>query len=200
MGNCETITAKELIELIVSMKPKAMVVNDEDMYPTPKGEIETDDDGLCTLVVHPDFGSSLDMGNFLIDVGSVHISVERGEDGPEGEYEFDGKKIVYEDGQSVDDVIAAIKENVKFPEYDETQYTDTDFDPDDVEASVEVEDDDVFAKDEEGNVYRYSDEDEVPEDQEIIESDEAVHILVTAWSENGGEVSDEFTESWGPWS
>ncbi len=196
----DTITAKELIELIISTKPKAMVVNDEDMYPTPKGKIEADEDGLCTLVVLPDFGSSLDMGSFLIDVGGVHISVGRGEDGPEGEYEFDGKKIVYEDGQSVDDVIAAIKENVKFPEYDETQYTDTDFDPDDVEESVEVEDDDVFAKDEEDNVYRYSDEDEVPEDQEVIESDEAVHMLVTAWSENGGEVSDEFTESWGPWS
>ena len=199
--NGNTITAKELIELIASAKPVAEVVNDEDLYPTPKGEIETDEDGLCTLVVRPDFGSSLYMGDLTFAVGGVRVSVERNEDGlPKGEYEFDGKTIVYEEGQSVDDVIAAIKANVTFPEYDETKYTGTDFEPDDVEESVEVEDDAVFAKDEEDNVYRYSDEDEVPEGQEVIDADEAIHMLVTAWSDNGGEVSDEFTSSWGPWS
>ena len=40
----------------------------------------------------------------------------------------------------------------------------------------------------------------MPEDQEVIEPDEAIHMLVTAWSDNGGEVSDEFTSSFGPWS
>ena len=65
---------------------------------------------------------------------------------------------------------------------------------------ISSEDDAVFAKDEDDNVYRYSDEDEVPEDQEVIEADEAIHMLVTAWSDNDGEVSDEFTSSLDPWS
>ena len=65
---------------------------------------------------------------------------------------------------------------------------------------ISSEDDAVFAKDEDDIVYRYSDEDEVPEDQEVIEADEAIHMLVTAWSDNDGEVSDEFTSSLDPWS
>jgi len=72
-----TITAKELIDLIVSTKPTAEVENDENLYPTPQGEIEIDEEGICSLVVHPDLGSSLDMGNFYFEVGGVYVTVGR---------------------------------------------------------------------------------------------------------------------------
>jgi len=50
------------------------------------------------------------------------------------------------------------------------------------------------------NIYCYSDEADVPEDQNVIEASEAVHKLVEAWSEDGGEADGDFIESFGPWS
>jgi len=198
--NEKKITARELIDLIVSTKPTAEVENDEDLYAKPQGEIEVDDEGQCSLVVHPDLGSSLDMGNFHFEVGGIDITVGRDVDGPDDDYEFDGKEIEYGDGLTEEDVIAAIKENVKFPEYDETQYSDYSFDPDDVESSISVDDGDVYAEDDDGNIYCYSDEADVPEDKNVIEASEAVHKLVEAWSEDGGEADGDFIESFGPWS
>lgn len=195
-----SIAASELIALIKAAKPTAEVENDEDLYVQPRGEIEVDDEGLCSLAVHPDLGSSLDMGNFRVEIGGVFITVTRELDGPGDDYEFDGVEIAYGDGVSKEDVINAIEENVNFPPYDETQYNDTDFDPDDVENSITVDEGDIYAKDEDGNVYRYSDESEVPDDQTVIEAHEAIHILVEAWSEDGGDVDEDFVESFGPWS
>lgn len=199
-GDAGKISASELIKLIVSTKPVAEIEDDEDLYVKPQGEIEVDDDGLCTLVVHPDLGSSLDMGNFRIEVGGVDVTVSRGVDGPEDDYEFDGAEIVYGEGESLADVIAAIEENAEFPSYDETQYGGTDFDPDDVEASITVEDGEVYAEDEDGNVYRYSSKEEVPDGRTVIEASAAIHKLVEEWSENGGEADGMFIESFGPWS
>jgi len=196
----KAIKAKDLIDLIVSTKPKAEVENDEALYVKPQGEIEVDDDGLCSLVVHTNLGESLDMGNFLVEVGGVDITVSRGVDGPDDDYEFDGAEIVYDDGLTRDDIIAAIKANVEFPPYDAMQYNETDFDPDDVEESVPVDDGDVFAVDEDGSVYCYSDEDDVPDDQEVIPSCEAIHRLVEEWSDDGGDVDGNPIESFGPWS
>ena len=195
-----TITARELIDLIISTKPEAEIENDEAMYARPHGEIEVDDEGLCTLVVHPDYGDSLDLGNYRFEVGGVDVVVSCDVDGHKDDFEFDGKTIVYEDGLTEEDVIKAIDENVQFEEPEETRYCETDFAPDDVEESISVEDDDTYAVDDEGNIYCYSDESEVPNDQTVLEASEAVHKLVEAWSENGGEVSDQFIESWGPWS
>jgi len=196
----KTITAKALIKEIAEAKPMAKVEGDEDLYARPKGEIDVGDDGLCSLVVHQDLGSSLDMGFFQIDVGGVCITVSRNVDGPGDDYEFEGTEIKYERGVGKEDVVRAIKENVKFPKYDAMQYSDTDFDPDDVEDSIEVEDGDVFAEDDEGNIYCYTDESEVPEDQTVIESGDAIHRLVEEWAENDGEADGELVESFGPWS
>ena len=195
----KTITAKALINEIIEAKPTAKVEGDEDLYVKPKGEIEVGDDGICSLVVHQDLGSSLDMGFFQIDVGGVCITVSRNVDGPGDDYEFEGTEIEYERGVSKEDVVRAIKENVKFPKYDAMQYSDTDFDPDDVEDSIEVEDGDVFAEDDEGNVYCYTDESEVPEDQAVMAVSDAVHRLVEEWAENDGEADGELVESFGPW-
>ena len=98
-----------------------------------------------------------------------------------------------------EDVGRAIKENVKFPKYDAMQYSTTDFDPDDVEDSVEVEDGDVFAEDDEGNIYCYTDESEVPGGQTVMTASDAVHRLVEEWAENDGEADGELVESFGPW-
>lgn len=194
------IRARELIDLIKATKPTAEVENDENLYVKPKAEIEVDEDGLCSLAVHTDLGSSLDMGNFRIEVGGVDITVSRDLDGPKDDYEFDGPGIVYDDETTEDDVIAAIKENVGFPPYDEMQYNDTDFDPDDVEESVSVEDGDVFAQDEDGNVYCYSDKEDVPDGQTVVDASDAIHLLVDEWSENGGGDDGMIVESFGPWS
>lgn len=195
------VMAKDLIDFIVSRKPKAEVENDEALYVKPRGEIEVDDDdGLCSLVVRMDLGESLDMGNFLVEIGGVEITVSRSLDGPEDDYEFDGAEIVYDDGLTKDDIVAAIKANVEFPPYDAMQYNDTDFDLDDVEESVSVDDCDFFAVDEDGSVYCYSDEDDVPDDQDVIPSSEAIHRLVEEWSDNGGDVDGTPIDSFGPWS
>ena len=190
----QKIAAGDLIALIKSTKPTAEIENDEDIYVQPMGEIEVDDDGLCSLVVHPDLGNSLDMGNFRIEIGGVDITVTRELDGPGDDYEFDGVEIEYGDDVSEDDVIKAIEENVNFPPYDELQYNITDFAPGDVDDSITVDEGDVYAKDADGNVYQYSDESEGPEDQTVIEAGEAVHMLVEAWSEDGGDV-DAITAS-----
>ena len=195
-----SIAASELIALIKAAKPTAEVENDEDLYVQPRGEIEVDDEGLCSLVVHPDLGSSLGMGNFRVEIGGVVITVTRELDGPGDDYEFDGVEIAYGDDVSKEDVINTIEENVNFPPYDEMQYNDTDFDPDDVESSITVDEGDVFAKDDDGNVYCYSSESDVQDGLTVIAASEAIRTLVEEWSENGGDVDEDFVESFGPWS
>lgn len=198
--NDNSISAKVLIDLLMAEKPRAEVENDEGLYAKPCGEVEADEDGLCSLVVHPVIGESLDMGNFRIEVGGVVITVGREVEGPDGEYEFSGKEIVYGDGMTEADVVAAIGENVRFPEYDSTEYTDVDFDADDVEDSVCVDGKFIYAEDDDGNIYRYDDADELPEDQTVVEECEAIHKLVEAWADNGGEADGEMMENFGPWS
>lgn len=196
----KTINASELIKMLVEKKPTAEVENDEDCYVRPKAEIEVDDEGLCSLSVGQAIPSDPDMGNFLIEIGGVTITVGRGVDGPEDDYEFEGAEIDY-DGVTKEDVIAVIKGNVKFPEMREFEfrYNDTEFDPDDVEESIET-DYEVFAEDDEGNIYAFESEDEVGDEMEVIESEDAIHKLVEAWSEDGGDISDDLQESGGPWS
>lgn len=195
----KTVNAKELVDLIVSNKFEAEVENDEDLYVKPTAEIEVDEEGLCSLTVGTEVGSSLDMGNFRIEAGDVSITVGRDIDGPKDDYEFEGATIVYSDGVTQEDVIKAIKENVEFSDYDPDQYSDTDFDPDDVAAAIEVDEYAVFAEDDEGNIYCYDDEDEVPEDFSVIDADDAVARLVENWVDDGGEVDGFMTESCGPW-
>lgn len=196
----KSINAKDLIDLIVSTKPTAEIENDEDMYVKPLGEIEVGDNGRCSLAVHTDLGSSLDMGDFLVEVGGVAITVSRELDGPGDDYEFDGVEIVYQDGVTEEDVVKAIEENVEFPSYDSVPYDDVDFDPEVVEDSVSVRDGDVFATDEDGNVYCYPDKGSVPGGQTVVEAKEAVHRLVEEWSENDGDTDGMMIESFGPWS
>jgi hypothetical protein len=195
----KTVIAKNLIDFIVSNKIEASVEDDEDLYVKPTAEIEVDEEGLCSLTVGTECGSSLDMGYFRIEAGDVSITVGRDIDGPKDDYEFEGVTIVYSDGVTQEDVIKAIKENVEFPEYDPDQYSDTDFDPDDVAAAVEVDEDSIFAEDDDGNIYCYDDEDEVPEDFSVIDADDAVAQLVENWVDEGGEVDGFMTESYGPW-
>ena len=196
----KTINASELIKMLAEKKPTAEVENDEDCYVRPKAEIEVDDEGLCSLSVGQAIPSDPDMGNFLIEIGGVTITVGRGVDGPEDDYEFEGAEIVY-DGVTKDDVIVAIKGNVKFPEMSEFEfrYNDIEFDPDDVEESIET-DYEVFAEDDEGNIYAFESEDEVGDEMEVIEAEDAIHKLVEAWPEDGGEICDDLQESGGPWS
>lgn len=196
----KTIKASELIKMLAEKKPTAAVENDDDCYVRPKAEIEVDDEGLCSLSVGQAIPSDPDLGNFLIEIGGVTITVGRGIDGPEDDYEFEGAEIVY-DGVTKENVIAAIKGNVKFPAMSEFEfrYNDTEFDPDDVEESVET-DYEVFAEDDEGNIYAFESEDEVGDELEVIESEDAIHKLVEAWSEDGGEIGDDLQDSGDPWS
>ena len=195
-----TIKASELIKMLAEKKPVAEVENDEDCYVRPKAEIEVDEGGLCSLSVGKAIPSDPDLGNFLIEICGVTITVGRGIDGPEDDYEFEGAEIVY-DGATKDDVMAAIEGTVRCQEMSEFEfrYNDTEFDPDDVEESVEA-DYEVFAEDDEGNIYAFESEDEVSDELEVIESEDAIHKLVEAWSDDGGEIGDDLQESGGPWS
>ncbi len=192
--------ASELIKMLAEKKPTAAVENDEGCYVRPKAEIEVDDEGLCSLSVGQEIPTNPDTGNFLIEVEGVSITVGRSIDGPDDDYEFGDGEIVF-DGVTKEDVIAAIKKNVKFPAYSdfELQYNDTDFDPDDVASSIETEDE-IFAKDEEGNIYAFESEDDVGDGMEVIESERAIQMIVEAWSEDGGQVGGLMYESGGPWS
>ena len=194
------IKASELIKMLAEKKPAAEVENDEGCYMRPKAEIEIDDEGLCSLSVGQDVPTNPDVGNFLIEIEGVSITVGRSIDGPDDDYEFGGGEIVF-DGVTKDDVIAAIKKNVKFPTYNdfELQYNDADFEPEDVAASIETEHE-IFAKDDEGNVYAFESEDDVGDGMEVIELERAILMLVEAWSEDGGEVDGFMYESGGPWS
>ena len=196
----KVVKASELIKMLAEKKPTAIVENDEDCYVRPKAEIEVDDEGVCNLSVGLAIPTDPDLGNFLIEIGGVTIIVGRGVDGPKDDYEFEGSKIVY-DEVTKDDVIAAIKGNVKFPEMSEFEilYNDTGFDPDDVEESVET-DCEVFAEDDEGNIYAFESEEDVGDEMEVIESEDAIHKLVEAWSEAGGEIDSDHMEADGLWS
>ena len=89
---------------------------------------------------------------------------------------------VYTPGDACDVLIAmnpaALKQNVKFPTYNdfEPQYNDADFDPEDVAASIETEHE-IFAKDDEGNVYAFESEDDVGDEMEIVETEKAIQML-----------------------
>ena len=191
----KTIKAKELIELIKSTKPTAEVEGDEDCYVKPRGEIEVDDDGLCSLSVGMSVPTVPDFGAFCVRVGGVAISVGRDLDGPKDDYEFEGAEITYGGGLTVQDVIAAIEENVDFPDMSEFEmaYNDTDFDPDDVEESVETEYE-VFAEDDNGDIYAFDEEGDIPDDMTSISKEVAIHRLVETWVEDGGEVDGQMYE------
>ena len=201
------MTKQELIDMIVKAKPTAEVENDEGLYATPRGRIDVDGDGLCSLTVTP-CHESLDAGNFRIEVDDVEIIVTREADGPGDDWEFYqyGSEIDFEeedeeesDEDAEDPLIAAIMENVDFPEYDGAQYESTDFDPCDVENSICVDKDAVFAKDGDGNIYQYKGKTEIRDGQTEISAKEAIHSLVEQWSDDGGE-SDEFVYETGcPW-
>lgn len=196
----KTINASELIKMLAEKKPTAEVENDEGCYVRPKAVIEVDEDGLCSLSVGQAIPSAPEMGNYLIEIGGVIITAGQGIDGPEGDYEFEGDEIIY-DGVTKEDVIDAIEKYVQFPTASdlEFRYNDTNFDPDDVEESIET-DYEVFAEDDEGNIYAFESEDEVGDGLEVIEAEDAIHKLVEAWSEDGGEIGDDLFESGGPWS
>ena len=194
---CAKIAADKLIEMIASTEPVAEVENDEECYVTPQAEIEIDEDGLCSLCVHQSIPGNPDLGNFRFKVGGVNVSVSRDMDGPGDVYEFEGAEIVCDEDTTMDDVIAAIEEHVEFPDFEDFQsdYNDTDFDIDDVEASVKT-DGEIFAEDDEGNIYAFDSEEDIPEEMTAIDTDAAIHRLAEDWD---GNVDGLLCESGGPW-
>ena len=209
------IHAKELIRLIVSTKPVAKVENDEECYVTPKAEIVVDASGQCNLHVRKCIPSNPYLGVFRFEVGGVNISVSRGIDGPGDDYRFIGTGVLYDSWWATkENVIAAIRSNVKFPAFKEFEstYNDTNFKVEDVEAECEAalvdlhaarnagnnldyedveeessEDADhvFFALDDNGRVYAFEDKRDVQHWMTAIDLDSAVRILVKAWVDSG---------------
>lgn len=179
--------ASELIDGIESgsLQPTVTVVDPGDCMPRPKKiwvttNTETHECELDALLMSVE--DVCDSGKVEAKTGDVTVTAEF-YGGTWDDAEIDG--IEYDDELDQDDVIAALNDNIDFPESDDVQFDPQFIEPFDLEAKMQVDGISVFAVREDDTakhptVYGYASEDDFMAHngkQKRIPQDKAFEIL-----------------------